>query len=112
MSRGIVGSRSTGGALLITGKNPERAVAICANRQEETLWDDVANPALNGRHCGFAPAVCYYASGVNRVISPHSGKCLYKIDQVRFLSWRSSSAVVQKNRSVAASAVEAEVPRH
>lgn len=52
MSRGIAGSKSTGGTLRISGRNPERAIAICANGKEETLWDSEANPALSARHCG------------------------------------------------------------
>lgn len=52
MSRGIPGSTSTGGALRITGKNPEQAVAICANGKEKTLWDSNQQPPINARHCG------------------------------------------------------------
>jgi hypothetical protein len=52
MSRGIAGSTSTGGALRITGKNPERAFAICANGKEQTLWDHTQQPPINARHCG------------------------------------------------------------
>jgi hypothetical protein len=52
MSRGIEGSKSTGGALRITGKSNQKAVAICANGKEKTLWDSEGQPALNARHCG------------------------------------------------------------
>lgn len=51
MSRGIEGSRSSGGALRITGKNNQKAVAICANGEQKTLWDSQTNPSLNALHC-------------------------------------------------------------
>ena len=51
MSRGIEGSKSTGGALRITG-SAKKAIVICANGQEHTIWDSASNPALNAQHCG------------------------------------------------------------
>lgn len=51
MSRGIEGSKSSGGALRITGKNNQKAVAICANGEQKTLWDSQTNPSLNALHC-------------------------------------------------------------
>jgi hypothetical protein len=50
MSQGVDGNKSTGGALRITGGN--KAIVICANGKEQTLWDSVTNPSLNAQHCG------------------------------------------------------------
>lgn len=52
MSKGIAGSTSTGGALHISGTNPQTVVAVCANGQTATLWDSAANPDHNAIHCG------------------------------------------------------------
>ena len=52
MSKGIEGSKSTGGALRITGTNNQQAIAICANGTETTLWDSQKPVDLSAQHCG------------------------------------------------------------
>jgi hypothetical protein len=52
MSKGIEGSKSTGGALHISGTTNQTVVVICANGTEKRLWDSVTQPGLNSQHCG------------------------------------------------------------
>jgi hypothetical protein len=51
MSKGIKGSKSTGGALHISGKTNQKVVVICANGTEKMLWDSKTQPSLNSQHC-------------------------------------------------------------
>lgn len=52
MSKGIEGSTSTGGALRITGGGKQKAIAICANGTEKTLWDSEKPVDIAAQHCG------------------------------------------------------------
>jgi hypothetical protein len=52
MSQGIEGSTSTGGALRISGSNPQTVVATCANGKTATLWDSGTNQEMEAIHCG------------------------------------------------------------
>ena len=52
MSQGIDGSKSTGGALRITGRKNQQAIVICANGKQQLLWESEKQPAINAQHCG------------------------------------------------------------
>lgn len=52
MSQGVDGSQSTGGALRIKPGDNQKATVICANGEEQTLWDSESNPEINAQHCG------------------------------------------------------------
>jgi len=52
MSQGVDGSTSSGGALRIKGGETQKASVICANGEEQTLWDSETNPEINAQHCG------------------------------------------------------------
>jgi hypothetical protein len=48
-----VSGDSTGGALHVTGPaGAQRAVVICANGRQETLWSQKEKPDLGQQHCG------------------------------------------------------------
>jgi hypothetical protein len=53
MSKGIEESDSTGGALRI--KNGNKAVVICANRTQKTLWERKTNSDHQTKECGEKP---------------------------------------------------------
>ncbi len=53
MSRGIEDSDSTGGALHITDGN--KAILICANGKQETLWSKKKSQDRQSQHCGPTP---------------------------------------------------------
>lgn len=50
MSQGIEDSSSTGGALYITN-NGEKAVIICANGEQRTMWSKKKNQDSVSKHC-------------------------------------------------------------
>lgn len=53
MSKGIEESDSTGGAMRI--KNGNKAVVICANRTQKTLWERKTNSDHQTKECGEKP---------------------------------------------------------